>query len=162
MSFAQAEYYVEEPLSNYPVDHMQFTITLTRSGDTNLPISVILSTRSGTANEGIDYIAVNTTLHFQAGVNTVNTTAMRVLANHRKQFNTEFYVVLNTTPASESEVRLKGKGEAKIVIKHWVLKGVFFPGLPLIASNEYSNDLNNITFSTLLSHDNPLMCVTVR
>ena len=162
MSFAQTEYIVEEPLSNYPVDHRQFTITLTRAGDTNISISVILSTRPGTANEGIDYIAVNTTLYFPAGVNTVNTTAMEVLANHKKQSNTEFYAVLRPTKESESEVRLGNKGEARIVIKHWVLKGVFFPGLPMIASSNYSNNFNNITFGTLLSHDNPLMCITVR
>lgn len=162
VSFAQTEYIIREPLSNFPVDHKEFTIALTRLGDINQSVSVVLSTRQGTAIEDVDYIAANSTLHFPAGVNNVSTTAVQVLANHKRQQDSDFYLMLSTIPISESEVRLRNNGEARIIVRHWALKGVYYPALPVIGASSSSSNSGNITFDAHLNHDNPLMCVTVR
>lgn len=162
VAFTQSEYHVEEPLSNYPVDQKWVTLTVNRSGDIGLPVAVVLSTKPGTARKGVDYTALNTVLQFPAGVNRVNIT-VHVLANHNRRQDSTFTAFLSVNTTTSSEVQLGDRREANITIRQRVLKGVYFPALPLVASQQYPySSTSNLTFGTLLFHDNPLLCIIVR
>ena len=163
VTFTQSQYYVEEPLSNFPVDKKCVMLTLSRSGDSEKQVSVVLSTRPGTAHEGVDYTALNTVLQIPAGVNRVNTTVL-VLANHNSQQDSTFTAFLSVNATIGTEVRLGRRRKARITIRQTVLKGVYFPALPLVGSQQYPSSggtTSNLTFGVLLFYDNPLLCVTV-
>ncbi len=63
VEFAQARYNVRE-------DAPAAMITLRRSGDITLPLSVRVATQDGTAGAGTDYVAKNEVLQFAAGEET--------------------------------------------------------------------------------------------
>lgn len=152
MSFTKDLIYIEQPLSNYPLDQEQVTLTISRSADLEVPVHVLFTTRESTALQDIDYTAVNSTLFFSSGLSKMNIT-VPILANHHNHHNVEFFGELSV---NQSSVRLSTH-LVKVVIKHKEIQGVYFPTLPRIASVNNKN----LEFGTKLYHDHPLVCITV-
>ena len=157
VNFSQTHYSIVEPLSNFPLDHITLTLHLTRSGDTSLTSTVFYSTVNGTALAGVDFVAAEGQAVFLPG-ETSTQLVVQVLANIARQNDSIFLVELTANSSSAPTSVSQEAGQAQVEVRNLNVTGVYFPGLPVVAS---LLEDGSYQWGDLLYPNTPLACVTV-
>ena len=122
---------VDEPLTNYPTDSANVTLTLLRTGDLALTSSLMYILVNGSAEAGIDFVNSSGRVDFRPGEAT-HIISVQLRANKINNQNTSFMVKLVVEP--EQDVRVGETGAVTVVIINCGESGPFFPDVPLIGN----------------------------
>lgn len=148
--------YIQEPLSNYPIDYKEVKLTLSRTGDLSLNTSIQYYTSSA---DGL--------VNYQAGVvdflegDDSNVIKIHISFDpHHK--DRRFYVYLQMKE-NEINVQIGPMNKTLVVVKDTILTGPLFPAAPQIKSFLSTEDSYTLlsTIDKTLYYDLPLACITV-
>ena len=168
--FSSANYTVQEPLSNFPVDRRCAELTLLRGGDTSLSLVISYTTLAGSARPGEHYVPVNGTVHFEPREETRNITVPILASEDSREVSFMVRLVgTNLTTPTENDLQIpppsviateeeERRSEGTVVILNTPLTGVLFPDKPVVMSllpeGLYPDEVS-------LYFNAPLVCVDV-
>ena len=149
---------IAEPLSNSSLDLSLLTLEVRRRGDISVASTVSYTTVDVTARGGADYEPVSGVLQFEEGSNVAEI-AIRALANHKREEDTEFLVQLSLPPITTDQPTTIGENSTmRVLVRNLPLLGPYFPALPQLDNvRSYGERLHTAG----LYYDLPLACITV-
>ena len=112
---------------------------------------------NGTALAGVDFVAAEGQAVFLPGENSTQL-VIQVLANHARQNDSTFLVELTANSSSAPTSVSQEAGQAQVEVHNLYVTGVYFPGLPVVAS---LLEDSSYQWGDLLDPNTPLACVTV-